>query len=107
MGAARRGLGVTAGAQRAAAATRPGLGLPAAIFDFSRGKQALLTIAQPALGAVLALAGLPSWRVIAIGLPAACAASRRSPSVPRMAWNTAARGWAPSICSRRITAPWW
>jgi 4-hydroxybenzoate polyprenyltransferase len=75
MGAARRGLGVTAGAQRAAAATRPGLGLPAAIFDFSRGKQALLTIAQPALGAVLALAGLPSWRVIAIGLPAACAAS--------------------------------
>ena len=51
------------------------LRLPAAIFDFSRGKQALLTIAQPALGAVLALGGLPSWRVIAIGLPAACAAS--------------------------------
>ena len=60
---------------RRAEAESPGLGLPAAIFDFSRGKQALLTIAQPALGAVLALAGLPSWRVIAIGLPAACAAS--------------------------------
>jgi 4-hydroxybenzoate polyprenyltransferase len=66
---------VTAGAHRLAATTRTGPGLPAAIFDFSRGKQALLTVAQPALGAVLALAGLPSWRVIAIGLPAACAAS--------------------------------
>ena len=85
MGAARRGLGVTAGAQRAAAATRPGLGLPAAIFDFSRGKQALLTIAQPALGAVLALAGLPSWRVIAIGLPAACAVDARSLAVGKSA----------------------
>jgi len=66
---------VTGGAQLVAAATRRGPGLPAAIFDFSRGKQALLTIAQPALGAVLALAGLPAWRVIAIGLPAALAAS--------------------------------
>jgi len=60
-------------APRRGAATAAGL--PAAIFDFSRGKQALLTIAQPALGAVLALSGLPSGRVIAIGLPAACAAS--------------------------------
>ena len=50
-------------------------GLAAVIFDFSRGKQALLTIAQPALGVVLALGGLPSARVVAIGLPAACAAS--------------------------------
>ncbi len=66
---------MTAGVHRLAGATRTGPGLPAAIFDFSRGKQALLTVAQPALGAVLALAGLPSWRVIAIGLPAACAAS--------------------------------
>jgi len=56
-------------------APRVGLGLPAAIFDFSRGKQALLTVAQPALGAVLALGSLPAWRAIAIGLPAACAAS--------------------------------
>lgn len=66
---------MNAGAQRVAAAARPDPSLPAAIFDFSRGKQALLTIAQPALGAVLALSGLPSWRVIAIGLPAAGAAS--------------------------------
>jgi 4-hydroxybenzoate polyprenyltransferase len=66
---------VNAGAQRVAAAARPDPSLPAAIFDFSRGKQALLTIAQPALGAVLALSGLPSWRVVAIGLPAAGAAS--------------------------------
>ena len=73
----RHGAGatLTAGAPRVAAPPRSGPGLPAAIFDFSRGKQALLTVAQPALGAVLALAGLPSWRVIAIGLPAACAAS--------------------------------
>ena len=66
---------MNAGAQRVAAAARPDPSLPAAIFDFSRGRQALLTVAQPALGAVLALAGLHSWRVIAIGLPAACAAS--------------------------------
>ena len=63
---------MSAGAPQTAA---PGPGLAAAIFDFSRGKQALLTIAQPALGVVLALGGLPSWRVIAIGLPAAAAAS--------------------------------
>ena len=63
---------MSAGAPQAAAA---GPGLAAAIFDFSRGKQAVLTIAQPALGAVLALGGLPSWRVVAIGLPAAAAAS--------------------------------
>src|SRR5664280_3456162 len=63
---------MSAGTSRAAAS---GPGLAAAIFDFSRGKQALLTIAQPALGVVLALGGLPSWRVIAIGLPAAAAAS--------------------------------
>jgi hypothetical protein len=42
---------VTAGAHRLAATTPTGPGLPAAIFDFSRGKQALLTVAQPALGA--------------------------------------------------------
>lgn len=43
----------------------------AALFDLSRGRQALLSVAQPALGAMLAAGGLPSWRVIAIGLPAA------------------------------------
>jgi len=66
---------VTAGAQRLAGTLRDDPSLPAAIFDFSRGKQALLTIAQPALGVLLALGGLPGWRVVAIGLPAACAAS--------------------------------
>ena len=45
------------------------------IFDFSRGKQALLTIAQPALGVVLAVGGLPPAHIVLIGLPAACAAS--------------------------------
>jgi 4-hydroxybenzoate polyprenyltransferase len=64
---------MSTGAPQTAAASGPGLA--AAIFDFSRGKQALLTIAQPALGVVLALGGLPSWRVVAIGLPAAAAAS--------------------------------
>jgi 4-hydroxybenzoate polyprenyltransferase len=64
---------VTAGAQHLTVAPRPRL--LAALFDFSRGKQALLTIAQPALGVVLALHGLPSWRVMAIGLPTACAGS--------------------------------
>jgi 4-hydroxybenzoate polyprenyltransferase len=62
-------------AQRHAEAVPSVPGLPATIFDFSRGQQALLTIAQPALGAVLALAALPSPREIAIGLPAAGAAS--------------------------------
>ena len=66
---------MTAGAQHLTGAVGDGPGLPAAIFDFSRGKQALLTIAQPALGALLALGGLPSLRVVAIGLVAACAAS--------------------------------
>ena len=66
---------MTAGAQRLAGTLRDDPSLPAAIFDFSRGKQALLTIAQPALGVLLALGGLPGWRVVAIGLPAACAAS--------------------------------
>lgn len=46
-----------------------------ALFDLSRGKQALLTIAQPALGVVLAVGGLPSARVTLIGLPAAAAGS--------------------------------
>ena len=64
-----------AGTHPAGIARRLAPSLPAALFDLSRGKQALLTIAQPALGVVLALGGLPAWRVIAIGLPAACAGS--------------------------------
>ncbi|MHB0976445.1 MAG: UbiA prenyltransferase family protein [Candidatus Aquicultorales bacterium] len=42
-----------------------------AIFDFSRGKQALLSVAQPALGAILALGHLPGTLVILIGIAAA------------------------------------
>jgi 4-hydroxybenzoate polyprenyltransferase len=45
--------------------------LVAAIFDLSRGRQALLSVAQPALGAVLALGAMPSLRVILLGLLAA------------------------------------
>ena len=67
---------MTAGAQHLTGTLRSGPGLPAAIFDFSRGKQALLTIAQPALGALLALAACPpcAWS------PSAC----RRPAPPRL-----------------------
>lgn len=44
-----------------------------AIFDLSRGRQALLSVAQPAMGALLALGHLPSPRVMALGLVAAAA----------------------------------
>jgi 4-hydroxybenzoate polyprenyltransferase len=43
----------------------------AAFIDLSRARQALLSIAQPALGALLALGEVPSTRVIALGLLAA------------------------------------
>ena len=43
----------------------------AAVFDLSRGRQALLSIAQPGLAAVLAIGGLPSLRTAVIGLLAA------------------------------------
>jgi 4-hydroxybenzoate polyprenyltransferase len=42
-----------------------------AIFDLSRGRQALLSVAQPALGALLALGHVPSLAVVALGLIAA------------------------------------
>jgi 4-hydroxybenzoate polyprenyltransferase len=45
----------------------------AAIFDLSRARQALLSVSQPALGAVLAIGGLPSPRVVMLGLIAATA----------------------------------
>ncbi len=48
-------------------------GLPAAVFDLSRGRQALLSVAQPALGALLAVGVLPHPDVIVLGLIAACA----------------------------------
>lgn len=43
----------------------------AAMFDLSRGKQALLSIAQPGLGALIALGHVPPVRTLAIGLIAA------------------------------------
>lgn len=49
------------------------ISVASAVFDLSRGRQALLSVAQPALGAVLAVGGLPSSRVIALGLLAASA----------------------------------
>jgi hypothetical protein len=45
--------------------------LEEAAFDLSRGRQALLSVTQPALGALLALGALPSARVLALGLVAA------------------------------------
>lgn len=45
--------------------------LAESIFDLSRGRQALLSVAQPALGALLALGSLPTVPVIALGLVAA------------------------------------
>ena len=44
-----------------------------ALLDLSRVRQALLSVAQPALGALLALGRLPMLRVMALGLLAACA----------------------------------
>ena len=40
---------------------------------FSRGLQAFISIAQPGLGAVIALAAIPEWGVVAIGFIAAWA----------------------------------
>src|SRR5450756_1670050 len=45
----------------------------AALFDLSRGRQALLSIAGAGLAAVLAAGGVPSLRVTVIGLIAAWA----------------------------------
>jgi 4-hydroxybenzoate polyprenyltransferase len=54
-------------------ATLPAIraGRAAAVFDLSRGQQALLSIAQPGLGALLALGTMPSWRIVGLGLLAA------------------------------------
>lgn len=41
------------------------------LFDLSRARQALLSVAQPALGAVLALGALPDARTMLLGLLAA------------------------------------
>ena len=45
----------------------------AALASLSRARQALLSVAQPALGAVLAVGGLPSLHVSVVGLIAAAA----------------------------------
>lgn len=46
-------------------------GLARVLFDFSRGRQAILSVAQPALGALLALQGIPAGRVLVLGTLAA------------------------------------
>lgn len=46
-------------------------GVFGALVDLSRARQALLSVAQPALGAVLAARGLPDGRTIVLGLIAA------------------------------------
>jgi 4-hydroxybenzoate polyprenyltransferase len=61
---------------RAAAPVRPSARRPSlleALFDLSRGRQALLNIVQPGIGAVLAVGGLPGWRAVGIGLIASWA----------------------------------
>jgi 4-hydroxybenzoate polyprenyltransferase len=50
-----------------------GRGTAAILFDFSRGRQALLSIAQPALGGLLAAGAFPRPRVVLLGLVAAAA----------------------------------
>jgi 4-hydroxybenzoate polyprenyltransferase len=45
------------------------------LFDYSRGRQALLSVTQPVLGALLAAGGLPPGRVMGLGLVAASAGS--------------------------------
>ena len=45
----------------------------AALADLSRTRHALLSVAQPGLGAVLAVGGLPSLRISLVGLVAAAA----------------------------------
>lgn len=46
-------------------------GVLGALVDLSRARQALLSVAQPALGAVLAAGGLPDRRTMVLGLIAA------------------------------------
>ena len=43
----------------------------AVLFDYARGRQALLSVAQPALGAWLAAGGFPGLRITLLGLLAA------------------------------------
>lgn len=43
------------------------------LFDFSHSRQAVLSVAQPALGALLAQGGFPSLRIMGLGLVASTA----------------------------------
>ncbi len=43
------------------------------LFDFSHSRQAILSVAQPGLAALLALGGFPSLRVVGLGLVASTA----------------------------------
>lgn len=62
----------SAGTHAAAGAAERRVSCAAAIFDMSRGRQALISVAQPVLCALLALGGhLPSLRVAALGAVAA------------------------------------
>lgn len=49
------------------------VGVRAALFDLARGRQALLSVAQPALGACIALGRVPDPRIVVTGLVAATA----------------------------------
>ena len=48
-------------------------GRAALLFDFSHSRQAVLSVAQPGLGALLAQGGFPSLRIIGLGLVASTA----------------------------------
>lgn len=58
---------------REAGTTAHDIGLRAGLFDLARGRQALLSVAQPALGACIALGRVPDPRVVVVGLVAATA----------------------------------
>ena len=44
---------------------------PGLFYDLARGKHTFLSLSQPAMGAILAIGGLPSARVMTLGLAAA------------------------------------
>ena len=62
-----------AAAERGESAGRQSPGRLAALADLTRTRQAFLSVAQPGLGAVLAVGGLPSLRISLVGLIAAAA----------------------------------
>ncbi len=57
-----------AGMRDAEGLTAGDIGVHAALFDLSRGRQALLSVAQPALGALLAAGRLPDALALVPGL---------------------------------------